>query len=261
MLPSYTLPRDGPCEATRAAIFTKLNSTRAGTTVTWTASIRRVACLHGCCSGPYLCAASLGLGLEWFVTSGVHAQGDPPGFLIPCGTLRGAREGAPAGGLSLGSAPIVSTGMPPSLLSVPLVLANGIRVTPVQGNVYVLGGTGLVFFRRCDVVPTGDIFNSNLYPVIDLEHGSSSISRVIICSAVSPSSALPPAGSRTVRGRGDAAGPNRCEWRCQRLVVETAVALIEANHLTLASVLRSDRSRISSCVRATVIQPGQGGNE
>jgi hypothetical protein len=32
--------------------------------------------------------------------------------------------------------------MPPSLPSVPVVLANSMRVTPVQGNVYMLGGAG-----------------------------------------------------------------------------------------------------------------------
>ena len=32
--------------------------------------------------------------------------------------------------------------MPPSLPSVPVVLANGLRVTPVQGNVDMLGGAG-----------------------------------------------------------------------------------------------------------------------
>jgi glyoxylase-like metal-dependent hydrolase (beta-lactamase superfamily II) len=34
-------------------------------------------------------------------------------------------------------------------------------------------GDSLVFFRRSDVVVTGDIFNTNLYPVIDIEHGGS----------------------------------------------------------------------------------------
>jgi cyclase len=89
-----------------------------------------------------LCAASLGLGLDWLVTPRLDAQGDPPGALIPCGTLRGAREGGAAGGFTAGSPPVVSTGMPPSLPSVPVVLANGMRVTPVQGNVYMLGGAG-----------------------------------------------------------------------------------------------------------------------
>ncbi len=34
-------------------------------------------------------------------------------------------------------------------------------------------GDSFVFFRRSDVVSTGEIFNPNLYPSIDLEHGGS----------------------------------------------------------------------------------------
>jgi glyoxylase-like metal-dependent hydrolase (beta-lactamase superfamily II) len=34
-------------------------------------------------------------------------------------------------------------------------------------------GDSFVFFRRSDVVVTGDIFNTSLYPLIDLEHGGS----------------------------------------------------------------------------------------
>jgi cyclase len=34
-------------------------------------------------------------------------------------------------------------------------------------------GDSFVFFRRSDVVATGDIFNTNLYPFVDLEHGGS----------------------------------------------------------------------------------------
>jgi len=34
-------------------------------------------------------------------------------------------------------------------------------------------GDSFVFFRRSDVVSTGEIFNTNLYPFIDLEHGGS----------------------------------------------------------------------------------------
>jgi len=34
-------------------------------------------------------------------------------------------------------------------------------------------GDSLVFFRRSDVVSVGEIFNTNLYPFIDIEHGGS----------------------------------------------------------------------------------------
>ncbi len=41
-----------------------------------------------------------------------------------------------------------------------------------QGNAHT-DGDSLVFFRRSDVVATGDVFTPNNYPIIDLEHGGS----------------------------------------------------------------------------------------
>jgi len=138
---SYTLPRDGRREARCSAIFTKLNSTPAG-------NVRNVGEHQGpshACKDVVHCRPVRGepwLGARLAYDPSPRRAGDPPSALIPCGTLRGAREGGAAGGFTAGSPPVVSTGMPPSLPSVPVVLANGMRVTPVQGNVYMLGGAG-----------------------------------------------------------------------------------------------------------------------
>jgi glyoxylase-like metal-dependent hydrolase (beta-lactamase superfamily II) len=41
-----------------------------------------------------------------------------------------------------------------------------------QGNAHT-DGDSMVFFRRSDVIATGDVFTPNNYPIIDLEHGGS----------------------------------------------------------------------------------------
>jgi cyclase len=50
---------------------------------------------------------------------------------------------------------------------------NGEPVTLLHVPAAHTDGDSMVFFRHSDVVSTGDIFNTNAYPVIDLEHGGS----------------------------------------------------------------------------------------
>lgn len=94
-----------------------------------------------------LCAAGLAAGLVVLGAPRLVAQA-PPGAMIPCGALLGGGPGpGPARGTPPSTpppaaAPQISVGMPPFLPSVPVVLANGMRITPVQGSLYMLGGAG-----------------------------------------------------------------------------------------------------------------------
>jgi len=88
-----------------------------------------------------LCAAALAFGVGIWASLPLDAQA-PPGAMIPCGSLQAGP--GPGGSSDPGppAAQVVSMGMPPTLPDIPVVLENGMRVTPVQGHIYMLGGAG-----------------------------------------------------------------------------------------------------------------------
>jgi len=86
-----------------------------------------------------LAAVALGI----FLSPRLDAQGNP--LPIPCSAfLSGPDIGGPRGSTAPGppGALVMSMGMPPTLPTIPVVLPNGMRVTPVQGRVYMLAGAG-----------------------------------------------------------------------------------------------------------------------
>jgi cyclase len=86
-----------------------------------------------------VCALGMSVAVATGVTRVAAAQGPPPANIVPCGVPQ-----APAAGLSQ---PAGAPTLPPLLsgggtLMAPVTLPSGLRLRPVQGNVYMLSGAG-----------------------------------------------------------------------------------------------------------------------
>jgi cyclase len=85
------------------------------------------------------CALGLTAAVAVGVTRAVAAQGPPPADLIPCGVPQGPAPGSPQSAGAPALPPLLSGG---GVLQAPVTLPSGLRLRPVQGNVYMLSGAG-----------------------------------------------------------------------------------------------------------------------
>jgi glyoxylase-like metal-dependent hydrolase (beta-lactamase superfamily II) len=101
-------------------------------------------------------------------------------------------------------------------------------------------GDSLVFFRRSDVVSAGEIFNTNLYPFIDIEHGGSVDGVVAALNAlleITIPALKQERGTYVIPGRGRLADEaDVSEYRDMVTIVRDRVRALLARKLTLEQV-------------------------
>lgn len=101
-------------------------------------------------------------------------------------------------------------------------------------------GDSLVFFRRSDVVVAGEIFNTSLYPVIDIEHGGS-VDGVVAALNELLEITIPALkqerGTYVIPGRGRVADEaDVSEYRDMVTIVRDRVRALIARRMTLEQV-------------------------
>lgn len=101
-------------------------------------------------------------------------------------------------------------------------------------------GDSFVYFRRSDVVVTGDIFNTNLYPVIDVEHGGSIAGTVAALNElleITIPALNQEGGTMVVPGHGRLADEaDVSEYRDMVTIVRDRVRAMVAKRMTLEQV-------------------------
>jgi len=101
-------------------------------------------------------------------------------------------------------------------------------------------GDSIIFFRRSDVVATGDIFNTNLYPVIDLDRGGSIDGTVSALNAVlelTIPALKQEGGTYVIPGHGRIADEaDVSEYRDMVTIVRDRVRALVAKRMTLDQV-------------------------
>jgi glyoxylase-like metal-dependent hydrolase (beta-lactamase superfamily II) len=108
-------------------------------------------------------------------------------------------------------------------------------------------GDSLVFFRRSDVISTGDIFNTNIYPIIDLADGGSIQGEIAalnqILSLVIPAR-NEEAGTYIIPGHGRLSdGADVAYYRDMVTIIRDRIADMKKKGMTLAQVQASKPTR------------------